>query len=562
MMQMAESNNGIAPEEYSSRKHHSLAEQALNKRLIFDILCVGKQNAIDTAVNLRSNYDLVVHSGASVALQRQCMPELPIVCMFTTLQDMTHTIRTSYGTSNVTWGGTNLWAFPFDHPPQGLGQGTNGAAPAIWALVSTPVLNMLREQEFGAAFRLAISGRAINLVGYAFVDDSDIIQTAAIGDTDIAAVFDKAQDGINTCIGGMKATGGQVRLDKCEYCKIAFEWKNDKWRYVKKHPTDRQLYIQESPTKRNTIYQFDPYEAAETLGIWLAPDGNNQRAIKEMTITSKTWADRVCLVGYLSPNEPWLSYSSVVSKTLEYPPIGATTLSKAQCDTIERPIVKQLLASSNMLRTFPQAVLNGPRHINGSMGRQPLYDRQGQQHICQLLKHGTQLSVTGELLHTLIELHNLELGIATPMLKADYKKYRYLATDTWMKNTWEFTDRNNITVIDVVPNLKLQCINDSFLMARFAEHGFSGSDLAKLKFCRLYLLQVCTISDIASGDGKHVLPYILNCTKDLQQSTPYTWPRAERPSAKVRTLWLQTLRATLGLPSTGNGHQLRQSLGA
>jgi hypothetical protein len=120
------------------------------------------------------------------------------------------------------------------------------------------------------------------------------------------------------------------------------------------------------------------------------------------------------------------------------------------------------------------------------MGRQLLYDCQGQQHICQLLKHGTQPSVTGELLHTLIELHNLELGVATPMLKADYKEYRVY----------------------------------------FAEHGISGSDLAKLNFCRLYL-QVCTISDIASGDGKHILPYILNCTKDPQQSTPYTWPHAE-----------------------------------
>jgi hypothetical protein len=119
---------------------------------------------------------------------------------------MTHTIWTAYGTSNVTWGGQELWAFPFDHPPRGLGQG-NGAAPAIWALVSTPVLNILREQGFGAAFRLAISGKEFHLVGYAFVDNSDIIQTAPIGETDIRPVFDRAQEGLNTFVGGMKATG-------------------------------------------------------------------------------------------------------------------------------------------------------------------------------------------------------------------------------------------------------------------------------------------------------------------------------------------------------------------
>eukprot|EP00978_Attheya_sp_CCMP212_P045987 scaffold368430_cov59-Attheya_sp.AAC.6 len=266
-MQMAEAQHGLADKQYGSRKHHSAAEQALNKRLMFEILHVSKQSASkNTVVDLRSNYDLVIHSGASVALQQQGMPEQPIVY---------------------------LWAFPFDHPPQGLGQG-NGAAPAIWALVSTPVLHMLRKQGFGAEFKLAISGEEIHLVGYEFVDDSDIIQTAVIGDTDINKVFEHAQAGLNTFVGGMKASGGQVHPDKCNYCKIEFVWRNDKWKYAsKKAPRDRQLYIQETPTKRTHIRQFNPSEAAETLGIWLAPDGNNKEVIKQMKIISKTWADHV-----------------------------------------------------------------------------------------------------------------------------------------------------------------------------------------------------------------------------------------------------------------------------
>jgi hypothetical protein len=38
VMQMAETHHGLADKQYGSRKHHSAAEQALNKQLTFDIL--------------------------------------------------------------------------------------------------------------------------------------------------------------------------------------------------------------------------------------------------------------------------------------------------------------------------------------------------------------------------------------------------------------------------------------------------------------------------------------------------------------------------------------------
>eukprot|EP00978_Attheya_sp_CCMP212_P005386 scaffold12052_cov73-Attheya_sp.AAC.3 len=98
---------------------------------------------------------------------------------------------------------------------------------------------MLRKQGFGVAFKLAISGEEIHLVGYAFVDDSNIIQTAVIGDTDIDKVFEQAQEDHNTFVGGMKVRGGQVRPNKCNYYKIEFIWCNDKWKYAKKAPCDR-----------------------------------------------------------------------------------------------------------------------------------------------------------------------------------------------------------------------------------------------------------------------------------------------------------------------------------
>eukprot|EP00978_Attheya_sp_CCMP212_P045891 scaffold365021_cov28-Attheya_sp.AAC.1 len=48
---------------------------------------------------------------------------------------------------------------------------------------------MLLALGFGAAFKLAVSGGTFQLVGYAFVDDSDIIQTAATLDEPIEEVL-------------------------------------------------------------------------------------------------------------------------------------------------------------------------------------------------------------------------------------------------------------------------------------------------------------------------------------------------------------------------------------
>ena len=56
---------------------------------------------------------------------------------------------------------------------QGVGQG-NGAAPQIWAIVLTPLLNALRSAGFGFYFRMSLSGTQVRFVGYAFVDDADI----------------------------------------------------------------------------------------------------------------------------------------------------------------------------------------------------------------------------------------------------------------------------------------------------------------------------------------------------------------------------------------------------
>ena len=89
--------------------------------------------------------------------------------MFTTIQNLAHTVRTSFGDSDESFK-QDIWAAP----PHGVGQG-NRSGPAIWAVVSTPILDLLRDEGLGAVFKMSISGEIVKLLGYSFVDDTDLV---------------------------------------------------------------------------------------------------------------------------------------------------------------------------------------------------------------------------------------------------------------------------------------------------------------------------------------------------------------------------------------------------
>jgi len=91
--------------------------------------------------------------------------------MISTLQQMDHHIRTTYGDSAKS-GNQKKWGSPI----AGSGQG-NGAGPQIWAAVSSPLLEMMKEDCFFAMLVGAFSLTSWLLVGFVFVDDTDLCVT-------------------------------------------------------------------------------------------------------------------------------------------------------------------------------------------------------------------------------------------------------------------------------------------------------------------------------------------------------------------------------------------------
>jgi len=170
-MKVAEATKSLAPEQYGSRKRHKAIDLAINKALTFNILRQLKRAGAICSNDTKSCYDLIGHSQASLSMQRVGVPKNIINCLFTTLQEAIHKVRTGFGDSKAHYGGS-VWLVPI----HGIGQG-NGAGPAIWAVVSTPLLNVLREKGYGCEVVCPLSSKFFRFVGYAFVDDTDVIQS-------------------------------------------------------------------------------------------------------------------------------------------------------------------------------------------------------------------------------------------------------------------------------------------------------------------------------------------------------------------------------------------------
>ena len=119
----------LALEQYGSQAGLAVNFQSLNMQIFLDMVCQRKLPVAICSINAKSCYDHIIHGFVALAALQFGVPLTAIQVMFGTIQQLRHVIHTAYGDSLIS-----------SKPIQGLGQG-NGAGPAIWAIVSSPILN-------------------------------------------------------------------------------------------------------------------------------------------------------------------------------------------------------------------------------------------------------------------------------------------------------------------------------------------------------------------------------------------------------------------------------------
>jgi len=109
MTRNTEKEKALAPEQCGSHWRHKATDLALNKMLTYNILHQLKHPGAVCSNDVKSCYDLICHTQASLAMQRMGVPRSTADCMFSMLQQAVHQVRTGYGDSELTVVDPHAW---------------------------------------------------------------------------------------------------------------------------------------------------------------------------------------------------------------------------------------------------------------------------------------------------------------------------------------------------------------------------------------------------------------------------------------------------------------------
>jgi Reverse transcriptase (RNA-dependent DNA polymerase) len=521
----------MAPEQYGSRKHHQAIDQCLNKRLTFDISRQLHGPMALCANDAKSCYDRIVHSVASLCMQRIGCPKPAVHSMFETLQHLRHHVRTRYGDSQASYNAADS-----DTPIQGLGQG-NGAGPTIWALISTPVLNLLRTHGFGIKIISCISGDYLHFVGYCFVDDTDLVEFP--GEiTTAETVANSIQQAVDAWEAGIRATGGAIVPDKSHWYLIAYKWEGGAWRYTRQTENPFELTVRDEFGTRRTLQRLGFKDAERTLGARIAPNGSCAKEKRYLRDCAEAWADHI-RTGRLPRSLSWKALLTTIMRTLLYP-MPVTYFTRQDCDYIMAPVLRVALSHSGVCRTIPRAIVYAPLQYQG-LAVPDLFIEQGISKLVRLLKFGrASEAITSNLLRHSGEAMKLELGLNGYLFQHDFTKYHCISSPSWMKEMWRFLVTQDICVEDDLPELGRYRQQDRLLMEAFSSMDLSAADLYKVNICRLHL-QATTLADITDGSGVRITANAWNGIRALPHTHRYRWGAQPRPSSNFWVVWKRVI---------------------
>jgi hypothetical protein len=545
----------MAQELGGSRKNHRAVEVGLNKCLTMDQLRLLKWPGVLCSNNMKSCYDHIAHAVASLCLQRQGISKPEVVCIFSTLQNLEHTIRTAYGNSEDTYGG-DMWVIPMQGVYQGNYQG-NGAGPLIWAVVSSPLLDIMCEEGFGTFFKMSLSAQVICFVGYAFADDTDLVQTGKDGSETGLEILEQMQAGVNLWEGIIDATGGALLVEKSRWWLIDFLWdENSEYTYAKIADLPGELTVKDFDGIVKAIQRMEPDEAFETLGLWIAANGSLDRQFETLLDKVKKWSDKI-LTSFLRKHDAAYALKVTVLKKIEYC-LLALNLSKHQCNELMWPILKAALPKAGYNRNFPKEVIHGPTSLLGAGIHHP-YTAQLIAHLDILLRHGGQEMITGQLLTGNLETTKLELRLPDPLFGQDFSRLGKLVTSSWIKGVWEeiHTIGTDIPMDEHTKSLTLQQQSDRFLIEAFAASGYQNKQLCTLNHCCIRLHAV-TLADITTDEGRNLLAGIFDGTNPMPDASPHMYPQQGQLPPSAWRLWKAALKKALQVNNRG---QLATPLG-
>ena len=272
----AERHGLMAPEDYGGRKGKSALMQAINVRITMDLVLQAKKDAVIRGIDYSNCFDRMAHSMTILKLRQVGHQIHPLICRFTTVQNLEVTIRTAFRDAQI-HGDNDIYVVPIHEPYQGSLQG--GADSMVnWTVVSSHIIDMMRRRGHGVAFKCCISGNTTRYVGCHFVDDATQIDCPEdLVANDVPGLVLAAQRALDDLEGFAKATGQCINTVKSYWWLLHFEWNGGIAKLKKINDLDPTLSTKDKHGTQQTLSCVEVDEAKEILGMWVAPCDNGKR---------------------------------------------------------------------------------------------------------------------------------------------------------------------------------------------------------------------------------------------------------------------------------------------
>jgi len=238
----------------------------------------------------------------------------------------------------------------------------------------------------------------------------------------------------------MEVTGAAIAPDKCWWYLVDFTWNQGRWKYSD-DGDQFNLTVRDKHGTDQTLKYLQSHEAREMLGVFLAPNGQQEDQKVYMKNKSTEWGQYI-KEGALRNYEAWNALTTTILKSLEYP-LAATTFTATELRGILAPALKAGLHASGFGHSFPRAIIYGPYSAQG-LGMHNLYHSQSIRHIKDMVDQTWRHTPSEKYLTLTLEALKLEVGIEGHLFQLKTKITWVNSPNQWILHTLEFCQKYEI----------------------------------------------------------------------------------------------------------------------
>jgi len=134
--------------------------------------------------------------------------------------------------------------------------------------------------------------------------------------------------------------------EKCFWYYIHNTWSQGRWQYSP-NPNSRDMHIPDDNNTPIQIPELLPSKVHRTLGVWLAPDGNNEDEFQHLLEVAQSWNTLMSAVKVTHAAAKF-GLQQVILQKLEYP-LVMTTFTQTECQLIMSLILTAGLPAAGLI---------------------------------------------------------------------------------------------------------------------------------------------------------------------------------------------------------------------